>query len=234
MKPRTKPLAEKKTTRIEMGNNNTITLNMGNKADKAKREMLTQEENEVQDNIKVITENGYQVKSIGYNGFADDTKDKYRQETNDYLTENEGTPSNGVTEIEHHTTTTGRGDMEIYIITVTTPNDRDLIPGHIRNVPRLKYSVDTARGTTLRFGRQALLHVGQLNHESGRISFKPKGSESGMNTNPTYMKAWSLAAHEMKEQGNETALDNFWPQVDSPAVSNKHSPPKKGKEKAPE
>ena len=63
-------LAERKTIRIELGNNNTITLNMGNKEDKAKRDMLTQEENEVQDNIKVIMENRNQVKIICYNGFV--------------------------------------------------------------------------------------------------------------------------------------------------------------------
>jgi hypothetical protein len=91
--------AEMRTARIDLGNNNTITLNMGNKEDKAKRDMLTQEENEVQDNIKVIMENRYQVKIIGYKGFVDDTKDKYRQETNDHLNENGGTPNSGVTEI---------------------------------------------------------------------------------------------------------------------------------------
>jgi len=45
---------------------------------------------------------------------------------------------------------------------------------------------------------------------------------------------WSIAANEMKEQGNEMALDKFWPLVDSQAVINKHSPTKKGKEKAQE
>ena len=48
------------------------------------------------------------------------------------------------------------------------------------------------------------------------------------------MKVWSTAANEMKEQGNEMALDKFWPLVDSQAVINKHSPTKKGKEKAQE
>jgi chromosome segregation ATPase len=46
------------------------------------------------------------------------------------------------------------------------------------------------------------------------------------------MKVWSAAANEMKRQGNGTALDKFWPQVDSQAVINLHSPTKKGKEKA--
>ena len=55
-----------------------------------------------------------------------------------------------------------------------------------------------------------------------------------MNSSPLYMKVWPIAANEMKEQGNETALDKFWPLVDSQAVINKHSPTKKGKEKAQE
>ena len=92
-------LATRKTIRAELENSNTITPNMGNKEDKAKRDMLTHKENEVQDNIKVIMENRYQVKIICYNGYADDTKDKYRQETNDHLNENGGTPNSGVTEI---------------------------------------------------------------------------------------------------------------------------------------
>jgi hypothetical protein len=50
--------------------NSTTTLNMSNKEDKAKRDMLTQKENEVQDNIKVITENRNQFKIVGYNGFV--------------------------------------------------------------------------------------------------------------------------------------------------------------------
>ena len=118
---------------------------MGNKEDKAKRDMLTHKENEVQDNIKVIMENRNQVKTIGYNGFGNDTMDKYRQETNDHLTKNGGTPNNGVTEIEHHTTTTNRGDMEIYITTVVTPKDRDLILGHERGIAVLRYTIDTTR-----------------------------------------------------------------------------------------
>ena len=48
------------------------------------------------------------------------------------------------------------------------------------------------------------------------------------------MKVWSAAANEMKRQGNGTALDKFWPQVDSQAVINLHSPTKNGKEKAQE
>jgi hypothetical protein len=187
--------AERRTARIDLGNNSIITLDMGNKADKAQRDMLTQEENEVQDNIKVIMENRNQVKIICYKGFVDDTKNKYRQETNYHLKENGGTPNNGVTEIEHHTTTTSRGDMEIYIITVVTPKDRDLILGHIRGIAMLRYSIDTARGTNLKFGRQALLHVGQLMHKGQRISFKTRGGGTGINSNPQYMKVWSIA-HE--------------------------------------
>ena len=159
---------------------------------------------------------------------------KYRQETNDHLAKNGGTATDGVTGIEHHTTSTNSGDMEIYIITVATPRDRDLILGHIRGKVKLKYSEDTARGSSLKFGRQGLLHVGQLNHEGKRISFKIKGNNTGLNSNPTYMKVWAEAANEMKRQGNGTALDKFWPQVDSQAVINIHSPSKNGKEKAQE
>ena len=154
--------AERRTLKIDLGNNNIITLTMGNKADRAQRDMLTQEENEVQDNIQIIKENRYQVKIICYNGYADGTKDKYRQETNDHLHENGGTPNNGVTEIEHHTVNTPRGDMEIYIITVATPKDRDLILGHERGISMLRYTTDVARGANLKYGRQALFHVGQL------------------------------------------------------------------------
>ena len=84
-------LAARKTTKAELENNNTITLNMGNKEDKDKRDMLTHKENEVQDNIKVITENRSQFKIIGYQGFAHDTMNKYQQETNDYLAKHGGT-----------------------------------------------------------------------------------------------------------------------------------------------
>jgi hypothetical protein len=43
----------------------------------------------------------------------------YRKETNDFLTA-QNSPG-GVTRIEHHTTSTANGDMEIYIITVSSP-----------------------------------------------------------------------------------------------------------------
>ena len=124
--------------------------------------------------------------------------------------------------------------MEIYIITVATPKDRDLILGHERGISMLRYTTDVARGANLKYGRQALFHVGQLMHKGQRISFRTRGGDTGLNSNPQYMKVWSTAANEMKEQGNETALDKFWPLVDSQAVINKHSPTKKGKEKAQE
>jgi hypothetical protein len=85
---------------------------MGNKEDKAKRDMLTHKENEVQDNIKVIMENRNQVKAIGYQGFGHDTMNKYQQEASDYLAKHGGTSTDGVTGIEHHTTSTPNGEME--------------------------------------------------------------------------------------------------------------------------
>ena len=94
----------------------------------------------MQDNIQVIKENRYQVKIISYNGYAEDTKDKYKQETNIHLHQNGGTLNDGVTEIEHHTVNAGRGDMEIYIITVATHKDRDLILGHERGTSMLRYT----------------------------------------------------------------------------------------------
>ena len=229
-------LAARKTIRVEFENNNTIILSMGNKEDKAKRDMLTHKENEVQDNIKVIMENRNQVKAIGYNGFGNDTMDKYQQEANDHLAKNGGTIADGVTGIEHHTTSTTNGEMEIYIITVTTSRDRDLILGHIRGTVRLKYTEATARVSSLKFGRQGLLHVGQLDHEGKRISFRTKGNNTGLNTNPNYMKVWAEAANELKEQGKSAILDGFWPQIDSQVAINKHSPSKKknGKKKAQE
>jgi hypothetical protein len=54
-------LAARKTITAEL-ENSTITLNMATKEDRAKRGMLTQEENEIQDNINVITENRNQFK----------------------------------------------------------------------------------------------------------------------------------------------------------------------------
>jgi hypothetical protein len=54
-------LAVKKTITVEL-ENSTTTLNMVTKEDKAKRGMLTTEENEIQDNANVITENRNQFK----------------------------------------------------------------------------------------------------------------------------------------------------------------------------
>ena len=144
-------LAETVTIKADLGNNNIITLTMGNKEERAQRDLLTQEEKEVQDNIQVIKENRYQVKIISYNGYAEDTKDKYKQETNIHLHQNGGTLNDGVTEIEHHTVNAGRGDMEIYIITVTTHKDRDLILGLERGTSMLRYTTETARGLNLRY-----------------------------------------------------------------------------------
>jgi hypothetical protein len=177
-------------------------------------------------------ENRNQVKVIGYKGFGNDTMDKYQQETNDHLAKNGGTITDGVTGIEHHTTSTPNGEMKIYIITVTTSRDRDLILGHIRGKVRLKYTEATARGSSLKFGRQGLLHVGQLDHEGKRVSIRTKGNNTGLNSNPIYMKAWAEAANELKRQGNGAILDGFWPQVDSQVVINKHSPSKNGEKKA--
>jgi len=225
-------LAETVTIKADLGNNNIITLTMGNKEERAQRDMLTQEENEVQDNIQVIKENRYQVKIISYNGYAEDTKDKYKQETNLHLHQNGGTLNDGVKEIEHHTVNAGGGDMEIYIITVTTHKDRDLILGLEKDTSMLRYTKETARGLNLKYGRQALFHLGQLMDKGQRISFKAKGGGSGMNSNPRYMKAWSIAANVMKDQGNDLDLNKFWPLVNSQAIINLHSPNKKGKEKA--
>ena len=52
-----------------------------------------------------------------------------------------------------------------------------------------------------------------------------------MNSNPRYMKAWSIAANVMKDQGNDLDLNKFWPLVNSQAIINLHSPKKIGKEK---
>ena len=59
-------LAETVTIKADLGNNNIITLTMGNKEERAQRDLLTQEEKEVQDNIQVIKENRYQVKIISF------------------------------------------------------------------------------------------------------------------------------------------------------------------------
>ena len=72
-------IAKRKTITAEL-ENSTITLNMSNKEDKAKRDMLTQKENEIQDNINVITENRNQFKTIAYKGYGHDTISNYRKE----------------------------------------------------------------------------------------------------------------------------------------------------------
>jgi hypothetical protein len=56
-------LAARKTIALEL-ENSTTTPNMTTKEDKAKRGMLTQKENEIQDNINVIMENRNQFKVI--------------------------------------------------------------------------------------------------------------------------------------------------------------------------
>ena len=74
-----------------------------------------------------------------------------------------------------------------------------------------------------------MLQVGQLNKGGTRVTFKTNGNQTGMNTNPNYMKAWAEAANEMKDQGRSAVLDGFWPQIDSQEVISKHSPTKKKK-----
>ena len=71
-----------------------------------------------------------------------------------------------------------------------------------------------------------MLQVGQLNKGGTRVTFKTNGNQTGMNTNPNYMKAWAEAANEMKDQGKSVILDGFWPQIDSQDVISKHSPAK--------
>jgi hypothetical protein len=187
--------------------------------------MLTQEENEIQDNIKVITENRNQFKTTGYKGYAHGTTSRYRKETNDFLTA-QRSPGK-VTGIEHHTTTTSQGDMEMYIITVSSPKDRDLILGHGSGSIRLTFSEETARGNSLKYGRKGMLQVGQLNKGGNRLPFRTNGSTTGMSTNPKYMKSWAEAANEMKDQGRNEILDGFWPQIDCQDVISRHSPAKK-------
>jgi hypothetical protein len=120
-------IVARKTIPVEL-ENSTITLNMGTKEDRAKRDMLTQKENEIQDNINVITENRNQFKTLAYKGYGHDTISNYRKEANDFL-DIHRSKGRGVIGIEHHTTNTPNGDMEIYIITVSSPKDRDLILG---------------------------------------------------------------------------------------------------------
>jgi hypothetical protein len=71
-----------------------------------------------------------------------------------------------------------------------------------------------------------MLQAGQLNKGGTRVTFKTNGSATGMNSNPSYMKAWAEAANEMKEQGKSEVLDGLWPQIDSQDVISKHSPAK--------
>jgi hypothetical protein len=180
------------------------------------------EENEIQDSANAITANRNQFKIIAYKGFAHGTTSKYRKETNDFLTAQNG--PGRATGIDHHTTSTANGDMEMYIITVSSPKDRDLSLGLCSGTTRLTYSEDTVRGSSLKFGRTGMLQAGQLNKGGNRVTFKPNGSSTGMNSNPRYMKAWAEAANEMKEQGKSEILDGFWPQIDSQHAISKHSP----------
>jgi hypothetical protein len=129
--------AARKTVTAEL-ENSTITLSMATKEDKAKRGMLiTQKENEIQDNINVITENRNQFKTIAYKGYAHGTISNYRKETNGFLASTQRSKGK-VTGIEHHTTNTSNGDMEIYIITVSSPKDRDLILGLLLRSRRVR------------------------------------------------------------------------------------------------
>jgi hypothetical protein len=133
----------------------------------------------------VITENRNQFKTIAYKGFGHDTISNYRKETNDYLATHGG--EGEVTGIEHHTTNTSTGDIEIYITTVSNPRDRDLILGLTSGTPRLTYTEETARGPSLRYGRKGMLHVGQLNKGGTRVSFRTNGKKYRLEHKP---KLW--------------------------------------------
>ena len=74
-----------------------------------------------------------------------------------------------------------------------------------------------------------MLHVGQLNKGGTRVSFRTNGNNTGLNTNPNYMKAWAEAANELKEQGKSAILDGFWPQIDSQVVININTAPPRRK-----
>jgi hypothetical protein len=74
-----------------------------------------------------IASNRNQFKIIGYNGFSQKNIDSYKEETNAFL--NEQGSSGAVVSIEHNTADTSKGDMEMFVVTVTNPNDRDLILG---------------------------------------------------------------------------------------------------------
>jgi hypothetical protein len=119
--------------------------------------------------------------------------------------------------------------MELFIISVSSPKDRDLILGLVAGAIKLTYTEATARGPNMKFGRKGMLQVGQLTKEGTRISFRTKGESSGMNDNPDYMKAWAEAANEMKKQGKGAVLDGFWPQLDSQDAIKRNSPIKQKK-----
>jgi hypothetical protein len=192
-------IAQLETIKANLGDR-IITLSMVTKGDKAKRGMLSQGENEIQDNIKTITDNRSQIKTIGYKGTSHDTISNYERETNEFLAAQGSTGK--IIGIEHHTAAIAKGDMEIFIISVSSPKDRDLILGLIAgmHIIKLTYTEAMARGPNMKFGRKGMLQVGQLTKEDARISFRTKGEASGMNDNPDYMKAWAEAANEMKKQ----------------------------------
>jgi FtsZ-binding cell division protein ZapB len=77
-------MAQKGSIKIALGEK-TITLHMTTKEDKAKKSMLTQEESEVQDNIRKIINDRNQVKALGYNGMGSETTNGYEKETNAFL-----------------------------------------------------------------------------------------------------------------------------------------------------
>jgi hypothetical protein len=101
--------------------------------------------------------------------------------------------------------------MEIFVITATNPNDRDLILGLIDGHTKLTYTGATARGNNLNFGRRGLLHLGQLTKNGKRIPFKAKRGNTGMRDNPEYMKAWAATVSTMEQQGRRQILKEFWP-----------------------
>jgi hypothetical protein len=93
-------LALMETIKVNLGDR-IIALNMVTKGDKAKRGMLTQGENEIQDNIKAIIDNRNQIKAIGYKGTARGTTNNYERETNEFLAA-QGSTGKAIG-IEHHT-----------------------------------------------------------------------------------------------------------------------------------
>jgi hypothetical protein len=203
---------------------------MATKQERANRSMLTQEESEEHDNANTIDSNRKQFKTIGYNGFNQKYIGGYKEETNAFLKE-QGSSGTAVS-IEHNTADTNRGDMEIFVITVTNPNDRDLILGLIDGHAKLTYTGATAGGNNLNFGRRGrlpLLQLGQLTKNGKRIPFKAKRGNTGMRDNPEYMKAWAATACTMGQQGRRQILKGFWPLIDSAEVIERNSPDKKPK-----